>query len=113
LADASIDTVVVTYALCTIPDPRAALCEIRRLLKPKGRLLFIEHQRAARGWRSRWQDRLNGLWGRIAGGCHLNRSPVQLIGDAGFLVGRYEQEFFPLHLWQLGSQSAGEAFGAD
>src|SRR5262245_50544838 len=87
LPDASVDTAVVTYALCTIPDPRSALREIRRILKPDGRLLFIEHERSTEPWRSRWQDRLNGAWGRIAGGCHLNRNPLQLIEDAGFVVG--------------------------
>jgi ubiquinone/menaquinone biosynthesis C-methylase UbiE len=109
LPDASVDTAVVTYALCTIPDPRGALREIRRILKPGGRLLFIEHERSAEPWRSRWQDRLNGVWGRIAGGCHLNRAPLRLIENAGFVIGAREQERFPLHLWQLGTQSGGEA----
>jgi ubiquinone/menaquinone biosynthesis C-methylase UbiE len=109
LADGSVDTAVVTYALCTIPDPQSALREIRRILKSGGRLLFIEHERSAEPWRSRWQDLLNGAWGRIAGGCHLNRNPLQLIEDAGFVVGARQQERFPLHLWQLGTQSGGEA----
>jgi SAM-dependent methyltransferase len=104
-----VDTAVVTYALCTIPDPRSALREIRRTLKPSGRLLFIEHERSAEPWRSRWQDRLNGAWSRIAGGCHLNRDPLLLIEDAGFVVGARLQERFPLHLWPLGAQSGGEA----
>jgi ubiquinone/menaquinone biosynthesis C-methylase UbiE len=110
LPDASVDTVVVTYTLCTIPDPDAALREIRRVLKPDGRLLFIEHERSATAWRSRSQDRLNGVWGRLAGGCHLNRRPLEMIGDAGFVISSHERVRFPLHLWQLGSQSAGEAF---
>ncbi|MFZ1105061.1 MAG: class I SAM-dependent methyltransferase [Hyphomicrobiaceae bacterium] len=76
LANGSADTAVVTYALCTIPDPAGALREIRRILKPGGRLLFIEHERSAEPWRGRWQERLNGVWGRIAGGCHLNRTPA-------------------------------------
>jgi SAM-dependent methyltransferase len=105
----SVDTAVVTYALCTIPDPGLALCEIRRILKPGGRLLFIEHERSAEPWRSRWQDRLNGLWGRIAGGCNLNRAPQGLIEQAGFVIGARREERFPLHLWQLGTQSGGEA----
>lgn len=109
LPDASVDTAVVTYALCTIPDPGGALLEIRRILKPGGRLLFIEHERFEESWRSRWQDRLNGVWGRIAGGCHLNRDPLRLIGDAGFVIAARQQERFPLHLWQLGTQSGGEA----
>jgi len=109
LPDGSVDTAVVTYALCTIPDPGRALCEIRRILKPGARLLFIEHQRSTEPWRSRWQDRLNGLWGRVAGGCHLNRAPQRLIEEAGFVIGAREQERFPPHLWQLGTQSGGEA----
>jgi ubiquinone/menaquinone biosynthesis C-methylase UbiE len=68
LPDASVDTAVVAYALCTIPDPASGLREIRRVLKPGGRLLFIEHERSAEPSCSRWQDRLNGVWRRIAGG---------------------------------------------
>lgn len=109
LPDASVDTAVVTYALCTIPDPASGLREIRRVLKTGGRLLFIEHEKSASPWRGRWQDGLNGAWGRIAGGCHLNRSPLQLIEEAGFVIRVQQQERFPLHLWQLGSQSGGEA----
>lgn len=112
LAEASIDTIVITYALCTIPDPKAALAEVRRVLKPDGRLLFIEHERFEGSWRGRWQDRLDGVWGRIAGGCHLTRSPVRLIEEAGFAIAARQQERFPLHLWQLGTQSAGVALPA-
>jgi ubiquinone/menaquinone biosynthesis C-methylase UbiE len=109
LPDASVDTAVVTYALCTIPDPPRALREIRRVMKPGGRLLFVEHERSAQPWRSRWQDRLNGVWRGIAGGCHLNRHPLQLIEEAGFAIGAVQREPFPLHLWQLGNHAAGEA----
>ena len=112
LPDASVDTAIVAYALCTIPDPASGLREIRRVLKPGGRLLFIEHERSAEPWCSRWQDRLNGAWGRIAGGCHLNRSPLRLIEEAGFVIRARQQERFPLHLWQLGTQSGGEAWPA-
>ena len=112
LPDASVDTAVVTYALCTIPEPGSALREIRRVLKPGGRLLFIEHERFAEPWRSRLQDRLAGVWGRIAGGCHLNRRPLRLIEDAGFVIRARQEERFPLYLWQLGKHSAGEAFPA-
>jgi ubiquinone/menaquinone biosynthesis C-methylase UbiE len=112
LANGSVDTAVVTYALCTIPDPAGALREIRRILKPGGRLLFIEHERSPEPWRSRWQDRLNSVWGRIAGGCHLTRNPLQLIEDAGFVIGARESARFPFYLWQLGTQSGGEAMPA-
>jgi SAM-dependent methyltransferase len=85
------------------------LREIRRILKPGGRLLFIEHERSAEPWRSRCQDRLNSVWGRIAGGCHLTRNPLRLIEDAGFVIGAREHARFPIHLWYLGTQSGGEA----
>ena len=94
------------------PTLASGLREIRRVLKPDGRLLFIEHERSAEPWCSRWQDRLNGVWGRIAGGCHLNRSPLRLIEEAGFVIRARQQERFPLHLWQLGTQSGGEAWPA-
>ncbi len=109
IPDTSVDTAVVTYALCTISDPQSALGEIRRILKSGGRLLFIEHERSGEPWQSRWQDRMNDVWGRIAGGCHLNRNPLQLIEEAGFVIRARQQERLPLHLWQLGSQSCGEA----
>jgi ubiquinone/menaquinone biosynthesis C-methylase UbiE len=112
LPDGSADTAVVTYALCTIPDPGHALSEVRRILKHGGRLLFIEHEQSTEPWRSRWQDRLNGLWGRLAGGCHLNRAPRRLIEEAGFVIGAWERERFPLHMWQLGTQCGGEALPA-
>jgi ubiquinone/menaquinone biosynthesis C-methylase UbiE len=112
LPDASVDTAVITYTLCTIPRPEEALREIRRILKPNGRLLFIEHERSDGPWRGRWQDRLDNAWGRVAGGCHLNRSPVPLIKGAGFVISTRQQERFPLHLWQLGTQSAGVALPA-
>jgi ubiquinone/menaquinone biosynthesis C-methylase UbiE len=84
LPDASFDTVVVTYSLCTIPQPLAALQEMHRVLAPDGRLLFLEHGRAPEASVRRWQDRLQPLWGRIAGGCHLGRDVPLLLGTAGF-----------------------------
>jgi SAM-dependent methyltransferase len=82
--DASFDTVVVTYSLCTIPDPLAALLEMRRVLAPGGSLLFCEHGRAPDAAVARWQDRLQGVWGRLAGGCHLNRDIGALLQAAHF-----------------------------
>jgi ubiquinone/menaquinone biosynthesis C-methylase UbiE len=84
LDDASIDTVVTTWTLCTIPDARRALGEMRRVLKPGGALLFVEHGRAPESGVARWQDRLDPLWGRVAGGCHLNRKMDDLIASSGF-----------------------------
>ena len=84
VGDGCIDTVVSTWTLCSIPDPSAALGEMRRVLKPGGRLVFIEHGRAPDPRVRAWQDRLTPLWRRIAGGCHLNRPIDRLLDDAGF-----------------------------
>lgn len=93
LADASIDSAVVTFCLCTIPDPRAALGQVRRMLKPGGRLLFVEHGAAPDAGTRRWQDRLNGMWRCLAGGCNLNRPVVALIEQAGFAVEDVERAY--------------------
>ena len=84
LEDASVDTVVTTWTLCTIPDPQKALQGMHRVLKPGGKLLFVEHGRAPDERLGRWQDRLTGAWSCIAGGCQLNRRPDDLIAAAGF-----------------------------
>lgn len=86
LPDHSVDTVVVTYALCTIPDAPAALAQARRVLRPGGRLLFAEHGAAPDAGVRRWQDRLDRPWSRLAGGCHLNRDVAALLARAGFRV---------------------------
>ncbi len=89
----SVDTVVTTFTLCTIPDAPRALAGMRRVLKPAGRLLFLEHGAAPDAAVRRFQDRLDPLWGKLAGGCHLNRDPLALIGAAGFTVARAEQRY--------------------
>ncbi|WP_439817612.1 class I SAM-dependent methyltransferase [Zavarzinia sp. CC-PAN008] len=86
LDDHSADTVVTTWTLCTIPDAGKALREMRRVLKPGGRLLFVEHGKAPDAAVVKWQERLNGLQKTIAGGCHLNREPDKLIEGAGFRI---------------------------
>jgi ubiquinone/menaquinone biosynthesis C-methylase UbiE len=86
LDDASVDTVVTTWTLCTIPDAPRALAELRRVLKPGGALLFVEHGRAPEPGVARWQDRLDPLWWRVAGGCHLNRKIDDLISGGGFHI---------------------------
>jgi SAM-dependent methyltransferase len=86
LADASVDTVVVTYALCTIPDPVAALQEARRALAAEGELLFAEHGRSPDPAVRRWQERVTPMWRRVAGGCHLDRDPLAILAAAGFRV---------------------------
>jgi ubiquinone/menaquinone biosynthesis C-methylase UbiE len=90
LEDASIDTVVTTWTLCTIPDVAAALSEMCRVLKPDGRLLFVEHGRSPERSVRRWQDRLTPLWKCLGGGCHLNRAISQLIESAGFRIERMD-----------------------
>ncbi len=82
----SIDTVITTWTLCTIPDAAIALSEMRRVLKPGGVLLFVEHGRAPEPGVARWQDRIDPLWSRIAGGCHLNRKMDDLIAGSGFRI---------------------------
>jgi ubiquinone/menaquinone biosynthesis C-methylase UbiE len=82
----SIDTVVTTWALCTIPDASRALAEMRRVLKVGGTLVFVEHGRAPEPGVARWQDRLDPLWSRLAGGCHLNRKMDDLLTQAGFRI---------------------------
>jgi ubiquinone/menaquinone biosynthesis C-methylase UbiE len=109
LADAFADTVVVAYAFCTIPQPGAALMEIRRILKPGGRLIFLEHGQTDIVWRRRLQDRLNLFWGILAAGCNLNRDPLQLVADARFDIREARQERFPPAFWLLGSHYAGVA----
>lgn len=89
----AVDTVLVTFTLCTIPDAARALAGMRRVLKPDGRLIFLEHGRAPDPGVAKWQDRLNGAWGRLAGGCHLNRNPSQLIEKAGFYIKSIERHY--------------------
>ena len=88
LPNESIDTVVVTWTLCSIPNVSAALQEMRRVLKPTGRLIFLEHGRAAEPGVVAWQDRLTPVWKRFTGGCHLNRKMDELIACAGFATSK-------------------------
>ena len=85
--DARFDTVVSTFTLCSIPDVVHALGEVRRVLKPGGQFLFLEHGRSPDAPVTRWQDRLNRAWMPLAGGCHLNRPIRALIEDAGLVIG--------------------------
>ena len=82
----SVDSIVVTYTLCTIPDALAALEGMRRVLKPRGHLFFCEHGKAPDDDVHRWQNRLNGAWGRLSGGCNMNRNIPALLREGGFVV---------------------------
>jgi ubiquinone/menaquinone biosynthesis C-methylase UbiE len=93
--DGSFDTVLVTYTLCTIPDPVAALKEMRRVLKPGGQLIFCEHGLAPDASVRRWQDRLTPLWSKVAGGCHLNRDIPKLLHEAGFRSADTQAMYLP------------------
>lgn len=90
LDNGSIDTIVTTWTMCSIPDVRRALSEMRRILKPEGRLLFVEHGRSPDPGVRGWQDRLTPVWRRVGGGCHLNRAIGELIEGAGFRIERME-----------------------
>ncbi len=91
----SVDTVLVTYTLCTIPDAIAALEGMRQVLKPGGRLIFCEHGKAPDEAVKRWQDRLNPLWRQLGGGCNLNRDIPALIEAAGFAIDKLETMYLP------------------
>ena len=88
LDDASFDCAVVTWSLCTIPDPVAALTQVRRVLKPAGTLIFVEHGLSSDAPVATWQGRINPLWRRCAGGCNMNRLIDGLIGESGFRIDR-------------------------
>lgn len=93
--DDSFDTAVVTLVLCTVPDPTAALAEIKRVLKPGGQLLFLEHVRSGDPGLARWQDRLERPWRFLGDGCHCNRDTVAAIDAAGFELGDVEDDTLP------------------
>lgn len=93
LADASVDQVVCAWVLCSIPDVEQALSEMHRVMKPGGTLLFVEHGRAHTHRLAAWQDRLTPAWRCLAGGCHLNRQPTQLLQQAGFALEKVDEGF--------------------
>ena len=109
LDDASVDTVLVTFSLCTIPGVEAALAGMRRVLKPGGKLVFLEHGEAPDNGVAKWQGRVNGVWGKLAGGCHLNRKPDLLIDKAGFQIDKIERHYAPMMPKIAGFVTAGVA----
>jgi ubiquinone/menaquinone biosynthesis C-methylase UbiE len=95
LDEHSVDTIVTTWTLCSIPLVPTALTEMRRVLRPGGKLLFVEHGLAPDEGVRRWQDRLTPIWRRIGGGCHLNRPIRGMIEGAGFRIDRIETGYIP------------------
>jgi ubiquinone/menaquinone biosynthesis C-methylase UbiE len=95
LDEYSVDTVVMTWTLCSIPQAATALAEMRRVLRPGGKLLFAEHGQAPDASVRRWQDRLTPAWRYIGGGCRLNRPIRSMIEAAGYRIDRIETGYIP------------------
>ncbi len=95
LDDDAADTVLLTYTLCTVPDWQRALEQMRRVLKPGGRLIFCEHGKAPDLAVRRWQERLNPVWNALGGGCNLNRPIPTLIDRGGFNIQEIEAQYRP------------------
>lgn len=95
LEDDSVDTVVITFVLCTIPDWKAALAEVRRVLKPGGKIVFSEHGLAPDEGIAKWQRRIEPVWKPLAGGCHLTRDVEAMFAAAGFRLDEAETMYLP------------------
>lgn len=95
LEDDSVDTVLMTYTLCTIPETEPALRQMARVLRPGGKLIFCEHGAAPDAGVRKWQDRLNGIWGLIGGGCNLNRDIPNVIEAGGFRIDGMDTMYIP------------------
>lgn len=108
-ADAAFDTVLTTFTLCSVRDPQAVLREMRRVLAPGGTILFLEHGAAPDAAPARWQQRVEPVWKRIAGGCHLTRPVAQAFADQGFRVDRTDSRYLPKTPRFLGWIEMGEA----
>jgi ubiquinone/menaquinone biosynthesis C-methylase UbiE len=91
----SFDSVVITYTLCTIPKVRESFEEFRRVLKPQGKIFFVEHGKAPDAAVLKWQNRINPVWKKIAGGCHLNKDIPQLFKENGFQLQNLETMYLP------------------
>ena len=93
--DQSFDALVCTWTLCSIPNVEGALKEMHRVLKPGGKMFFIEHGQSPDASVHRWQQRIEPVWKRIAGGCHLTRKADDLIADAGFNITETDCGYLP------------------
>jgi ubiquinone/menaquinone biosynthesis C-methylase UbiE len=107
--DRRFDTVVSTWTLCTIPDPAQALREVARILKPEGRLLFLEHGRSDDQTTAAWQDRLNPIQNVIGCGCHLNRQIDRLITQVGLRIANLDRFLLPNVPRLIGEMYRGKA----
>lgn len=95
----SMDSVLITYTLCSIPNVSKALNELNRVLKPGGELIFCEHGRAPDDIINKWQDRVTSAWTKVSGGCHLNRDISSLIQESRFKIVKYDEQYIsPLKL---------------
>lgn len=94
-ADASFDCAVCTFTLCSVDDPKAVMHEMRRVLRPGGTLLFLEHGRAPDAPVRRWQERIEPVWKRLAGGCHLTRPITSALAGAGFAAEQLGEGYTP------------------
>jgi len=95
LEDGSVDTVVITFVLCTIPDWESSLAQVRRVLRPGGKVLFSEHGLAPDERVSKWQRRIEPVWKPLAGGCHLTRDTREMLEAAGFALEQHETMYLP------------------
>ena len=107
--NSSFDSVVTTFTLCSVQDPTAALSEVRRVLRPGGRLIFLEHGKAPEPAAANWQNRIEPVWKHIAGGCHLNRPVTGAISDAGFVCDAPQGHYMKRTPKWLGWVEWGEA----
>lgn len=105
----SFDSVVTTFTLCSVQDPTAALSEVRRVLRPGGRLIFLEHGKAPEPAAANWQNRIEPVWKHIAGGCHLTRPVTGAISDAGFVCDAPQGHYMKRTPKWLGWVEWGEA----
>jgi ubiquinone/menaquinone biosynthesis C-methylase UbiE len=95
LPDNSVDSIVITYTMCSIPDVGAALLEMARVMKPGSSMFFSEHGMAPDASVRKWQNRLDPLWGKISGGCHINRDVPKMLTDAGLAIREIDTMYLP------------------
>ncbi len=105
----SIDTILLTYTLCSIPEPYIALKEIMRVMKSDGRILFCEHGIAPDEVVQKWQNRINPLWGKLFGGCNINRDIPNILKNGGFKINSLDKMYLPSTPKIVGYNYWGEA----